>query len=165
MLLLTAVDWSLIDDRAEYSLVKPSLPDGPSQDANIPLATDGLIEQRRAAYRRARERAAVAGFAEYESDGKSGSELPAGHYELWGYGGDDVRYRKVEPAPVPKAKPKLPGPRKWNEDSVPIPWPDPSMVDPLIVFPRGDGATLRDIRANPRGESLTTGTSECVGQT
>lgn len=97
--------------------------DGRVTDAT-PRPTDGppFIARRKAEYRRAREAAERDGHAKYESDGKPGSKLPAGWYDLWRVKGE-VLYDPCEP------------PKKTKKPSylTPVPRPDPA-------------ATLRNFR-------------------
>jgi len=115
-----------------------ALPAGPSHDA-IPQATDGRIEQRRAAYARIlREVERTGSEAVYESQGPAdqGWMLPKGKYRIVRDKDGDAAYEEIVPAV--KSKPKG-RPIRWNEVAVPIPEPDPSLLespDPLIVFPR-----------------------------
>lgn len=71
-------------------------------------------QQRKAAYKAAREAAERDGKAVYRSDGKEGCPLPAGLYELIRQD-DDVYYREVKPA------------------GVPVPRPDPTVKENLTV--------------------------------
>lgn len=102
MLAMTAVEWSLVGDPVEYSLVPTTLP---VDRKERPVPTDGLLtELRRADYRRARTAAERDGLSLYSSDGKTGSALPKGLYELIRVDGK-VMYRRVEPAGIPIPRP------------------------------------------------------------
>jgi hypothetical protein len=103
LILSLAVEWSLVGDGVEYSLVGTIATGGPSQDANV-VATDGLIKQRKADYRRARDAAERDGKAVYRSDGLIGQPLPKGLYELIRHKGE-VWFIEVAPAGVPVPKP------------------------------------------------------------
>jgi len=101
-----------------FEAFEPSLRDGHSHDAIPQVMDDRLIQQRKDAYRRARERAEKYGAAMYWSDGKPGTALPAGTYRLFKHADGEV-YFEESPKAIPKPDASL-----------------PESPDPLIVFPR-----------------------------